>query len=256
MSDAEEDYYAVLGIDQTADARTVRKAYLKLSLQYHPDKNVNSDPQAAQRQFVRIGQAYQVLSDPTQRAAYDRYRRNATRTRTGTRNQSNASSPAPPFRPDEQEFRPPEPQQYETYREAFDATMAGMSEEELHDTMGAAAMIGSIVGSIVGTRLTKSNNVLLRSVGSAVGSMVAREAATSMVQAAHEQSTKRAAIDQDRRARVARGEEVPTEPRISGKQAWKDLVDGPVKHAAAFVKHISKAKPASSQPGDNTGQHL
>ncbi len=65
-----KDYYKILGVERSADADEVRKAYRKLALQYHPDRNPG-DKQAEER-FKDINEAYQVLSDSQKRARYDR----------------------------------------------------------------------------------------------------------------------------------------------------------------------------------------
>ncbi|HMB24010.1 MAG: DnaJ C-terminal domain-containing protein [Chloroflexota bacterium] len=65
-----KDYYKVLGVERNASEDDIRKAYRKLAMQYHPDRNPN-DKQAEER-FKEINEAYQVLSDPQKRTHYDR----------------------------------------------------------------------------------------------------------------------------------------------------------------------------------------
>ncbi len=64
------DLYEVLGIERNATEEKIKKAFRELAFQYHPDRNHDSDAEA---KFKEINEAYQVLSDPQKRAAYDRY---------------------------------------------------------------------------------------------------------------------------------------------------------------------------------------
>ncbi len=70
--DVERDYYAVLGVDRSADAKEIRRAYRSLVRRYHPDV-ARSD--AATTLFRQIQEAYEVIGDEAQRRAYDRLRR-------------------------------------------------------------------------------------------------------------------------------------------------------------------------------------
>lgn len=66
-----KDYYQVLGVAKTATAEEIKKAYRKLALKYHPDRN-KDDPQAEDR-FKEVGEAYAVLSDEEKRKQYDTF---------------------------------------------------------------------------------------------------------------------------------------------------------------------------------------
>lgn len=64
------DYYEVLGVSRNAATEGIKKAFRKLAMRYHPDRNKED---GAEARFKEIGEAYEVLSDPDKRAAYDRY---------------------------------------------------------------------------------------------------------------------------------------------------------------------------------------
>jgi curved DNA-binding protein len=66
-----EDYYKTLGIEKSASADDIKKAYRKLALKWHPDKN--PDNKSAEDKFKKINEAYAVLSDPEKRQEYDTY---------------------------------------------------------------------------------------------------------------------------------------------------------------------------------------
>jgi len=65
------DYYEILGVSRDADTDEIKKAYRKLAMQYHPDRNKGDA--AAEEKFKEVGEAYAVLSDADKRARYDRF---------------------------------------------------------------------------------------------------------------------------------------------------------------------------------------
>ncbi|KAH7553844.1 hypothetical protein ACOSP7_029278 [Xanthoceras sorbifolium] len=66
------DYYKILQVDRNAKDEDLKKAYRKLAMKWHPDKNPNSKKEA-EAKFKQISEAYDVLSDPQKRAVYDQY---------------------------------------------------------------------------------------------------------------------------------------------------------------------------------------
>ena len=69
---ASKDYYAILGVDRNADDDQLKKAYRKMAVKWHPDKNQDKK-EKAEAKFKEIGEAYDVLSDKDKRAIYDQY---------------------------------------------------------------------------------------------------------------------------------------------------------------------------------------
>lgn len=67
-----EDYYTALGLKRGADDNAIKKAFKKLAIKYHPDKN-KDDPEGAKQRFQKIANAYEVLSDPEKRSVYDEH---------------------------------------------------------------------------------------------------------------------------------------------------------------------------------------
>jgi molecular chaperone DnaJ len=68
---AKQDYYATLGVAREAGAEDLKKAYRKLAMQHHPDRNPGN--KQAEAKFKEISEAYDILKDDQKRAAYDRY---------------------------------------------------------------------------------------------------------------------------------------------------------------------------------------
>src|SRR6266700_3439094 len=68
---AKQDYYATLGVAKDAGAEDLKRAYRKLAMQHHPDRNPGDN--ASEAKFKELNEAYDILKDDQKRAAYDRF---------------------------------------------------------------------------------------------------------------------------------------------------------------------------------------
>ncbi|KAG7349312.1 chaperone protein DnaJ [Nitzschia inconspicua] len=247
----------------TVTACEIRKAYLRKSLQFHPDKNP-TDPELSKTKFIEIGIAYETLSDQVKRRQYDEELRSGQGAYTsvfrkmlkqilnvddalidsspqecvgdsddgltrmnqdGTAESRTRQDDTQPLN-DFQEKGLKIVKDYDNYRDIFDATIAGLSEEELAAAVGAVALVAGLVGSMIGSRMLSSNgggaargsNVsggssLLRVAGSMIGSAVATEISVSSVRALHQESVQRIAYKEECRRAAARGGAIPDPPR-------------------------------------------
>jgi molecular chaperone DnaJ len=93
---AKRDYYVVLGIEKGATEEEIKKAYRRLAVKHHPDKN--PDDKTAEEQFKELGEAYEVLSDPQKRTLYDQYGHAAFDRRAGAQARGGFHDPFEVFR--------------------------------------------------------------------------------------------------------------------------------------------------------------
>lgn len=215
-------YYDILGVARNADQAAIRKGYLRASLRCHPDKNPGRE-EAAKAEFVEVGQAYSVLGDAARRAAYDR-----ELAACGNVGGSRPQRPRP--RPETQtggQSSKDEDKDFDDFMRMFDETVSGMSEEELNMAMGAAAMVGSVIGSILGARAAGGRgggSTLISTAASLMGSALASRAAGGLVQAVHEDSKQRALERRERDAAIARGEtsSAREEPVATRERVFQD----------------------------------
>ena len=70
---AKRDFYEVLGVPKNAGDDEIKKAYRKLAMKHHPDRNQGDAAKAAEERFKEAKEAYEMLSDPQKKAAYDQY---------------------------------------------------------------------------------------------------------------------------------------------------------------------------------------
>ena len=202
------------------------------------------------------------MSDTTKRRVYDQELRSGRASAGGRRpsgfySSNNNDSAA-------------DAQAYDNYMDAFDTTVAGMSEAELAATMGTVTALAGIIGSLVGSRVSKGNSArssILSSAGSMVGGFVASEIASSSVRALHQDSIKRLSYKEDCRRAVECGEPMPDPPRTSfiGSQigdVFKSTINS-VKNAATEAtmgnnnnyNDNNLKTPKQNSSGTDNGQH-
>ena len=70
---SKRDYYEILGVPKNATEDDIKKAYRKLAMKYHPDRNQGDGAKAAEEKFKEAKEAYEMLTDAQKRAAYDQY---------------------------------------------------------------------------------------------------------------------------------------------------------------------------------------
>eukprot|EP00934_Nitzschia_sp_Nitz4_P006373 Nitzschia sp. Nitz4//scaffold74_size92883//30143//30979//NITZ4_004819-RA/size92883-processed-gene-0.62-mRNA-1//1//CDS//3329557583//6363//frame0 len=239
-----QTYYDVLGVSKDASAAEIRKAYLKLSLKHHPDKNPGN-VEEAKAKFVEIGQAYETLSDETSRRDYDQSLRygfsgfgstsasNEPSSKTYTRSSASAST-----------SQKPSAESYENYRDFFDTNVAGMSEEDLAAAVGVAAMIGSVAGSILGAKMARGDGGagggVLQTVTSLVGSKIASEMAVSAVRDVHQSSIRRVEYREACRIAQSRGEPMPEPPPDS-------MLDKFIQNSTSAIKEATQNPEAAAK---------
>lgn len=81
------DYYEILGVAKNSPEDEIKKAYRKLAMKYHPDRNADDDKDAAEVKFKEIKEAYECLSDPSRKEQYDRHGHSSAHTNAQQWNQ-------------------------------------------------------------------------------------------------------------------------------------------------------------------------
>ena len=179
-----KDYYKILGVTKTADDEELRKNYRKLAMQYHPDRN--PDDPAAEEKFKEVAEAYGVLTDPVKRREYDVCRA------SGKAFSSGQAGGGEGFTYSQEDilkdlFKDPRFQQMfhgvlrEFQRSGFRHSSQFIKKSFFGGKggifVGGIFLIGSLAGPLLTGAARKGlsgKSSLLKSVGSAVGSMLSR----------------------------------------------------------------------------------
>jgi len=244
------NYYEILDVPKDADAASIRKAYLKKSLKYHPDKNPDASEEAKAK-FIEIGQAYEVLSDPTSRMIYDQEIKGGRSSYYGFGNSSNSG-------------KNKDGDAYDKYRDAFDTAAASMSESDLETIAKLAGVFGAVLSSrMLGsddgkTRKSRSGGSsgkrsVLVSAGSAMGGL----AASASVRALHRDSLRRLSHKEECRKAVERGAPMPPPPKSSSigtvfKKALETVANDMEKKDAKKKQDKENRNNANERYSDNS----
>ncbi|MDR0445043.1 MAG: molecular chaperone DnaJ [Puniceicoccales bacterium] len=132
-----EDYYDLLGVSKTATEEELKKAYRKMAVKYHPDKNPGN--KTAEENFKKISEAYEILSDKDKRAAYDRYGHAAFDPQQGGTGSGARGGTRSGFRQGFGGFRDP----FEVFRQAF----GGGGFDDFFGSFGGHSRRGASAGS-------------------------------------------------------------------------------------------------------------
>ncbi len=171
---------------------------------------------------MEIGQAYETLSDSQLRAQYN----NTLRRSHGREFASD--------RPCEGNFGSKvSPESYENYRNTFDETVAGMSEDELAAALGVVSIVGSLVGSLIGSRLgNRAGGRTLATGFSLAGSMIASRMAGDAFLSIHQESIARVAYKKECQRCVEQGLPMPEPPPV---KRWQLAVEKTVTAVKAKI---------------------
>jgi DnaJ-class molecular chaperone len=221
------DHAPALGVNANADANGVRKAHLRASLERHPDKNPD-DIEGAKAWFVEVGQACETLSDSSvQRSQCDRDLRNGRFSGSGgssagtSRGGGGGNSSSHNDDNDEASALRPATNLHDNCWDFFDSAVAGMSEAELAACMGMVAVIGCVVGSVVGSTLAGGKGVM-GTMGSIAGGMLASQLAQESAMPSQESLRQRIECEEECQRAIKRGQPMPEKPRNQWEEKSKE----------------------------------
>lgn len=145
------DHYAVLGVDDDASQSDIKQAFRERALECHPDRAAEGQKEEAKNEFLRVRRAFDVLSDPKQRAAYDANgRRESGQGASGSASSNGRAAPGPRSQSFKEQWRANQSKRVRVRRSLFEQIDGlWVDQEAVHNRTSVAVPVGAILGFIL-----------------------------------------------------------------------------------------------------------